>query len=677
MAVSEPSNNGTLTGTLVDGFVYTPGIDAGLVGADIQLNYLVTDTDGHVTQENITIRILAAGDTNAIPVARADVARTNAGSSTGSLFVLGNDFDPDGGGVGLVEVSTPANGTVSFNGSYIINYIPNAGFSGVETITYTIRDDRRPHRHRHPDGVGRHRHRRQSAQSPNPQTDYFYVYQGSSVGFTTAQLLDNDTDPQRQPLTVVAVSEPSNNGTLTGTLTDGFVYTPGTDAGLVGTDIQLNYLVTDTDGHVTQENITIRILAAGDTNPVPVAVPDTAQTNAGSSTGALFVLGNDFDPDGGGVGLVEVSTPANGTVSFNGSYIINYIPNAGFSGVETITYTIRDDRRPHRHRTPHGARRHDGRPAAGGPVGELLGAGGRHAADHAVGGRPERAAAHVDARHPADRSADGLAHRRCAAADLHGADEPADRCLRLRGERRHAHRPGDDHDHDPAGQHRTRSPTTTSATTTQETPVVDRRPRRTTPTPTATPSRCTGGPAAPTARSRVRPPSAPTRPSPATSAATRSPTTSATASAVRPRPRSPSRSSRRRSPPASTRPPRPPVRGRRRSTSPTSPTSACASSTSTSRTRPSLDVHPWRDVRRSLDVHRWRDGPRSPNSHRSLDDQPVQRVRRCRRSRSTTRVDGPHSSQARRSPVSRPRASPSASSSRCTSCRRCHQRSRI
>ena len=207
------------------------------------------------------------------------------GRRPAALFVLANDFDPDGGSVTLVEVSTPANGTVSFSGSCIINYIPNAGFSGVETITYTIRDN---------EGltatgtltVWVDTGTASSAQSPDPQTDYFYVYQGSSVGFTTAQLLDNDIDPQRQALTVVAVSEPSNNGTLTGTLVDGFAYTPGLAAGLVGTDIQLNYLVTDTDGHVTQENITIRILAAGDTNPIPVAVPDTAQTNAGSSTGS-------------------------------------------------------------------------------------------------------------------------------------------------------------------------------------------------------------------------------------------------------------------------------------------------------------------------------------------------------------------------------------------------------
>ena len=29
---------------------------------------------------------------------------------------------------------------MTFNGGFIKSYTPNAGFSGVETITYTIRD---------------------------------------------------------------------------------------------------------------------------------------------------------------------------------------------------------------------------------------------------------------------------------------------------------------------------------------------------------------------------------------------------------------------------------------------------------------------------------------------------------------------------------------------------------
>ena len=284
VAVSEPANNGTLTGNLTDGFAYTPGNAAALVGTDIGLNYLVTDTDGHVTQENITIRILAAGDTNRPPVARGDVARTNAGDSTGRCSCSAMISIP-------TVVPSPwwrcrRRPTVRCRSTaaYINSYIPNAGFSGVETITYTIRDS---------EGltatgtltVWVDTGSASAAQSPNPQTDYFYVYQGSSVGFTTAQLLDNDVDPNGQVLTVVAVSEPANNGTLTGNLTDGFAYTPGNAAALVGTDIGLNYLVTDTDGHVTQENITIRILAAGDTNRPPVAVPDTAADECGGLDG--------------------------------------------------------------------------------------------------------------------------------------------------------------------------------------------------------------------------------------------------------------------------------------------------------------------------------------------------------------------------------------------------------
>ena len=53
------------------------------------------------------------------------------------------------------------------------------------------------------------------------------VYQASSVALGTALLLANDDDLS-ESLSVIAVSEPSNDGVLTGTLADGFVYTPAT-----------------------------------------------------------------------------------------------------------------------------------------------------------------------------------------------------------------------------------------------------------------------------------------------------------------------------------------------------------------------------------------------------------------------------------------------------------------
>ncbi len=336
VAVSEPSNNGTLTGDVAGGFTYVPASEAVLVGIDSQLNYLVTDTDGHVERGTITIRILAATDTNQAPVARADVARTGSGLQM-SLNVVGNDFDPDGDSLSLVGVSNPAHGDAFISGNSVY-YTPDTGFSGVETIGYTIRD-----------GHGLTATgtlsvwvdtSNSSAGRPVPHTDFFYVYQGSSVGFGAAQLLANDSDPENQVLAVVAVSEPSNNGTLTGDVAGGFTYVPASEAVLVGIDSQLNYLVTDTDGHVEQGTITIRILAATDTNQAPVARADVARTGSGLQM-SLNVVGNDFDPDGDSLSLVGVSNPAHGDAFISGNSVY-YTPDTGFSGVETIGYTIRD-----------------------------------------------------------------------------------------------------------------------------------------------------------------------------------------------------------------------------------------------------------------------------------------------------------------------------------------------
>ncbi len=53
--------------------------------------------------------------------------------------VTGNDYDPDGDSFQVIEVATPAHGVITTFSS-VFQYTPNAGFSGVETITYTIRD---------------------------------------------------------------------------------------------------------------------------------------------------------------------------------------------------------------------------------------------------------------------------------------------------------------------------------------------------------------------------------------------------------------------------------------------------------------------------------------------------------------------------------------------------------
>src|SRR5215212_8062977 len=86
-----------------------------------------------VTFPNVSIASAASP-----PVARDDVARTDAGTAV-NVFTTSNDFDPDRDGVSVVAVATPAHGIVVGFGSGF-TYTPNAGFSGAETIGYTIQD---------------------------------------------------------------------------------------------------------------------------------------------------------------------------------------------------------------------------------------------------------------------------------------------------------------------------------------------------------------------------------------------------------------------------------------------------------------------------------------------------------------------------------------------------------
>jgi hypothetical protein len=75
-------------------------------------------------------------------------------------------------------------------------------------------------------------------------------------------------------------------------------------------------------------------------NDPPVAVNDSA-TTAYQTAVTVNVLANDTDPEGTPLSIASVSTPANGTATISGGKIV-YTPKAGFSGIDTFTYTASD-----------------------------------------------------------------------------------------------------------------------------------------------------------------------------------------------------------------------------------------------------------------------------------------------------------------------------------------------
>lgn len=175
----------------------------------------------------------------------------------------------------------------------------------------------------------------------------------ATVGVTGAiDVLGNDTDPDAgEHMHVVRVTATSSTRGVVA-LIDGRVrYTPAADTVIVS-DL-FTYTIADARGAEAVATVTVSI------NTPPVAMNDTATTNVNVPV-TIFVLANDYDPDGkfrntmsvaqfefmsqqqGSVNPENVPRSMRVTASSNIT-ALTYTPPADFSGVDTFTYSVSDD----------------------------------------------------------------------------------------------------------------------------------------------------------------------------------------------------------------------------------------------------------------------------------------------------------------------------------------------
>ncbi len=148
-------------------------------------------------------------------------------------------------------------------------------------------------------------------------------------------VLDNDTDPNGQPLEIVGVPT-TPNGTVTVNPDGTIRYVPNTNFN--GTDT-IVYTVTDPDGNTSTSTVTVTVTPVND---APEANPDTSVT-AFNAPVTFAVLGNDTDVDGDTLAISGTPTSADGTVTVNADGTLTFTPNDGFTGVATVNYTIVDE----------------------------------------------------------------------------------------------------------------------------------------------------------------------------------------------------------------------------------------------------------------------------------------------------------------------------------------------
>jgi hypothetical protein len=167
-------------------------------------------------------------------------------------------------------------------------------------------------------------------EAPIVGSDSATAISGQSI---SVDVLANDMDPEGDRLSVIEARaetgavEVDEIGILT--------YTA--PAGFVGTD-RITYVVSDAKGATAPGTLTITVTAP--TNQAPSTGPDSASVASGESV-AIDVLANDTDPEGGALSVTAASAET-GSVTVGAGGVLTYTAPAGFSGTDTVSYTVSD-----------------------------------------------------------------------------------------------------------------------------------------------------------------------------------------------------------------------------------------------------------------------------------------------------------------------------------------------
>lgn len=190
-------------------------------------------------------------------------------------------------------------------------------------------------------------------QPPVAVDDFYSTHQDVEIiVFGDRSVLDNDYDPDGDPLKVGHVHNVVNGKVTSFWAGGGFSFLP--DAGFVGI-ASFEYNLVGSDGVMlpTYAVVTIEVLGAAQPQPepapqqAPTGTPDFYTMNAGQTLAALGAenpLGNDVDPDGDELLMVHLSMqgPALSTWTWNMNGDFWFTPPADYTGSFTVYYTLSD-----------------------------------------------------------------------------------------------------------------------------------------------------------------------------------------------------------------------------------------------------------------------------------------------------------------------------------------------
>ncbi|MDZ7813043.1 MAG: Ig-like domain-containing protein [Ideonella sp.] len=270
---------------------------------------------------------------NAAPVVTDEYLAVTAGVpiSGPASILLSNDTDPDGEVLTIVRYGQPSHGVLVQGADGTLTYTASANYSGADSFTYTVSDGQGN------ETIGTVFLTVQGGgnQAPIVQGESVTVQAGVPATGTPAMLLANDSDPNGDTLTIARYGQPAH-GTLTQNPDGTITYLA--NANYSGVD-SFTYVVSDGQGNESAGTVTLTVTPAA--NTAPTAVNDNA-TVAQDGSVTIAVLSNDSDPEGDTLSVSAVGSANQGVATLNADGRITYVPNAGFTGVDSFSYTIAD-----------------------------------------------------------------------------------------------------------------------------------------------------------------------------------------------------------------------------------------------------------------------------------------------------------------------------------------------
>ena len=317
-----PPANGALS-LMPDGsFMYQPA--AGFTGTD---SFTWEAQDGTTNSVPATISIFV---TNAAPVAVADTFNMQPGQTLTNPApgVLSNDTDADGDTLTAVLASNPSHGILTLNTNGSFTYQPTNNFIGTDSFTYSVSDGLSF------SGAVATVSIIVSNRPPVAVADSYGACQNSSITVLPPGVLENDTDPDGNPMIAATVGLPAHGGLIFST-NGGFVYSP--DTGYSGPD---SFTYAASDAYGTSVVATVSLTVTTNCTP-PIAVEDSYITRPNETLSPNFdtgVLVNDEDENNLPLSAQLVTGVSNGTLTLNGDGSFTYVPANNFIGDDSFTY---------------------------------------------------------------------------------------------------------------------------------------------------------------------------------------------------------------------------------------------------------------------------------------------------------------------------------------------------